>query len=321
MTTQSSNRHAAVLIANPASRKGRRLYPRALAALRRAGVECELLLTEHPGHAAELARRAAEGASGLTVFVLGGDGTVMEVAGALAHTGVPIGVLAGGTGNLLARALGIPLRVERAVPALLGGGRLRIDLGRFDSGRRFAIAAGVGIDANMVARTPGWMKRRLGILAYTLVASRSALRAVVRREHFVARVTVDGERIERPALAVMVANFGAVLADRITLGPGIASDDGVLDLCVFSPRTLREALRVLWRLLARDFGDDACILYRRGLRLRVETDPPLQAQADGELLGTTPFEVVVEPRAAELLVPAHGRARNRAKRTEYGRAN
>jgi YegS/Rv2252/BmrU family lipid kinase len=265
----------------------------------------ELLLTERPGHAADLAREAHDRVD--AVFVLGGDGTVMEAAGALAHSGMPIGVLAGGTGNLLARALGIPLRVERAVPVLLAGDRLRIDLGRFDGGARFAIAAGVGIDARMVAGTPGWMKRRLGILAYTLVASRAALRAVAGREQFTARITVDGETIERRAIAVMVANFGAVLADTITLGPGIAHDDGVLDVCVFSPNTVGEAMRVMRRLLAKDFGDDECILYRRGSRIRVETDPVGPVQADGELLGETPFAVQVEPLAAELLVPARRR--------------
>ncbi|HYD54179.1 MAG TPA: diacylglycerol kinase family protein [Gemmatimonadaceae bacterium] len=293
------------LIANPASRRGRRLHPRAERALRAAGIEVELLLTERPGHAAELAVGCRDRVE--AVFVLGGDGTVMEVAGALAHTGVPIGVLAGGTGNLLARALGIPLRVERAVPVLLSGDRLRIDLGRFDTGRRFAIAAGVGIDARMVAQTPGWLKRRLGVLAYTLTASRAVLAAVSGRDRFTARITLDGEAIERPAIAVMVANFGAVLADTITLGPGIASDDGVLDLCIFSPRTVGEALRVMRRLLAKDFGDDECILYRRGRHIRVETDPPGPVQADGELLGDTPFEVTVEPLAAELLVPARRR--------------
>ena len=293
---------SAVLIANPASRRGRRLHGRALRALRDAGLSAELILTERPGHAAELA--VAWGTRVDVVFVLGGDGTVMEVAGALAHSGVPIGVLAGGTGNLLARALGIPLRVERAVSALLHGRRLRIDLGRFDSGRRFAIAAGVGIDARMVAQTPGWMKRRLGIWAYSLVAARAAVGAVLGRRYFRARVTVDGVLLEREAVAVMVANFGAVLADRITLGPGIVSDDGVLDVCIFSPRTLGEALRIMRRLLAKDFGTDERIVYLSGRHIRVEVDPPSQVQADGELLGSTPFEVVVEPLAAELLVPA-----------------
>ena len=86
------------------------------------------------------------------VFTLGGDGTAMEVAGALALSGIPIGVLAGGTGNLLGRALGIPRSVKRAVPMLLAGEVRRIDLG-IVRGRHFAVAAGVGIDAAMVEET------------------------------------------------------------------------------------------------------------------------------------------------------------------------
>lgn len=293
-----------VLISNPASRRGARLAVRAIAALRDEGVAIDHRPTERPGHAAELAE--LHRSAGDAVFVLGGDGTVMEVAGALAGSGMPIGVLAGGTGNLLARALGIPLRVERAVPALVHGGRLRIDLGRLDSGRHFAIAAGVGIDARMVAQTPGWMKRRLGVLAYALVATRVGVAAVAGRRLFAARVTVDGETIDRPAIAVMVANFGAVLADRVTLGPDIAADDGVLDVCVFSPRTMRDAVRVVGRMLRADFAGDDCLLYRAGRHIRVETDPAGPTQADGELLGVTPFEVHVAPLAGELLVPAKG---------------
>src|SRR5262249_30279272 len=143
------------------------------------------------------------------VFALGGDGTVMEIAGALANSATPVGVLAGGTRNLLPRALGIPLSVRRAASGLLAGQGLLLDLGRFDSGRRFAIAAGVGVDASMVAETPGWLKRRLGVLAYVLMGSRAAVRSVLRREFFLARVVIDGTAYERRATALMVANFGA----------------------------------------------------------------------------------------------------------------
>jgi len=265
-------------------------------------VACDLVFTERPGHAAQLALHHA--AHFDAVFALGGDGTVMEVAGALAGTGTPIGVLAGGTGNLLARALGIPLSVRHAVPALLDGSVVSVDLGRFDSGRRFAIAAGVGIDASMVAETPGWLKRRLGVAAYAMIGTRAALRAVLRRRYFRARVTIDGVVHEREAAAVMIANFGAVLGNRITLGPEIRMDDGLLDACVFSPRTLPDALRVMWRLMRRDFATDPCMLYHRGGAIRVETWPSLPWQADGEMMGTTPFSVVVEPLAARILVPA-----------------
>jgi YegS/Rv2252/BmrU family lipid kinase len=291
----------AVVITNPASRSGQRLAERAHRALASRGIETDLVFTTRAGHAAELALQHAPHYD--AVFVLGGDGTVMEVAGALAGTQTPVGVLAGGTGNLLARALGIPLAVDRAVASLLDGTEAHIDLGRFDSGRRFAIAAGVGIDASMVAETPTWLKRRLGVAAYAIIGTRAALRAVFRRDFFDVRLTVDGVVEERRAAAVMIANFGAVLGNRITLGPEILIDDGLVDGCIFSPRTLWDAIRIMWRLLRGDFRSDPCMFYRRGRELRVETTPALPWQADGELMGTTPFNVVVEPLAARLLVP------------------
>lgn len=289
-----------LLIVNPASRRGARLIERAAAAVRATGATCEVARTERAGHAGEIA--AARGREVDVVLTLGGDGTAMEAAGALAWTETPVGVLAGGTGNLLARALGVPMRVERAVPALLGGTVRRIDLGVVQ-GHRFAVAAGVGIDASMVEETPTWLKRRLGVLAYTLIAARAGLRAVLRRRFFVARIEVDGEIVERRAAAVLFANFGAILENRISFGPGIEVDDGVLDCCVFSPSNLRDAIRVMWRVTRRDFRPDPSILYRKGTRFRLETDPVLSLQADGELLGPTPADVYVEPLAARILVP------------------
>jgi YegS/Rv2252/BmrU family lipid kinase len=291
----------ALVIANPAARRGRALAVVARRELERAGVTCDVVLTEQPGHGAEVA--VARHHEYDAVFVLGGDGTVMEVAGALAGSGRPLGVLAGGTGNLVARALGIPLRIRDAVPALVHGEQLVMDMGRLDSGRRFAIAAGVGIDAAMVRDTPSWLKRRLGVLAYTIIGTWAAFRAVLFRDFFHAKLTVDGRVFERRAAAVMVANFGAVLGNRITLGPEIRADDGLLDGCMFSPESLRDAVRIAWRMLRKDFRSDPCMVYCRGRTLRLETDPPLQVQADGELLSPTPVTIVVDPRAARLLVP------------------
>ncbi|HEV8216810.1 MAG TPA: diacylglycerol kinase family protein, partial [Gemmatimonadaceae bacterium] len=217
-----------------------------------------------------------------------------------------IGVLAGGTGNLLARALGIPLSIDKAVPALLGGDELLVDLGRLDNGRRFAIAAGVGIDAAMIAETPGWLKRRLGALAYAIMGSRAAIRAVVRSEFFDVRIDVDGVVHERRVAAVMIANFGAVLGERLTLGPEIHTDDGLLDVCLFSPRSLGDALRIMWRMYRRDFRSDPCVLYVRGREIRIQTTPVKPWQADGEMMGVTPFCAVVDPLALRLLVPHRG---------------
>jgi len=290
-----------IVIANPASRRGKVLAQRAQKAFARHGVECDLLFTERAGHGAELAVHHAPLYD--AIFALGGDGTVMEVAGAVAGSNTRVGVLAGGTGNLLARAMGIPLSVDRAVRSLIAGEEQLVDLGRFDNGRRMAIAAGVGIDSEMVAETPGWLKRRLGILAYVLMGSRAALRAVLGGQYFNVRMTVDGVVHEREAATVMIANFGAVLGNRITLGPAIRTDDGLLDGCIFSPRSLLDAVRIMWRMLRRDFATDPCMLYTHGSHIRVEVEPTRGWQADGELMGRTPFEVTVEPLALRLLVP------------------
>jgi diacylglycerol kinase (ATP) len=289
-----------LLIANPAARRTRRRLAVAAEALGAKGARVDVASTERPGHAAEIVKERA--ASYQAVFTLGGDGTAMEVVGALARTGIPIGIIPGGTGNLVARALGIPIATRRAAAALLSGDVAEVDLGRFTSGRCFAFSFGIGVDARMIRDTPPIWKHRLGIVAYAYVALRASLQNV----SFRVRATVDGETIERQATAVMVANFGTVLNDLIVLGPGIARDDGRLDLCVFSPTSGWQALGVAWRLLRKDFRPHPAITYRSGRQFRIECDPRQDAQADGELVGTTPIELHVDPRAARLLLPRVG---------------
>ena len=291
-----------LLIANPASRRGKGLVARAAAAFARAGMTCDVVLTEYPGHAAEIA--TARHADYDAVFSLGGDGTAMEIASALAGTGKRIGALPGGTGNLLARALHIPLGIDRAVTSLLAGHERQIDLGQFADGRRFAVAAGIGIDVSMVRATPAWMKRYFGVVAYAVMGTIAALRIVLRRDRIHARVTVDGVTETHDVTSILVANFGALLSDRITLGPAISSDDGLLDVCAFAPGSIFEAASVMWRLVRRDFSPHPGMSYRRGSTIRIETDPPCEAQADGELIGPTPLDISVQPLCVRLLVPA-----------------
>jgi diacylglycerol kinase (ATP) len=287
-----------LLITNPAARRGRLLEQRARAALLAAGAEFDVVVTTHQGHAAIVAAERARDFA--AVFTLGGDGTAMEVIGALAGSGTPVGVLPGGTGNLVARALGTPRRIELAVRALLHGDVAAVDLGYIpESKRRFAFSSGVGVDARMIEETDPELKRRFGIGAYI----HTGVRVGLRRRPFRVRAEVDGVAVERMATSLMVANFGTVLDRLFMLGPGIEQDDGRLDLCVFSPRNAADVVRIAWRLFRRDFGSDDTMFYRSGREFRIECDPPQLYQADGELLGTTPYSVHVEPLAARLLVP------------------
>lgn len=287
----------ALLIVNPASRRGRAETERALTALKERGVEVEAVLTERQGHA----RAIAQSVDGRfdAMFTLGGDGTATEVLEPAARAGCPVGVLPGGTGNLLARSLGIPLDTRRAVHALLEGVERRIDLGSLGDGRCFAFAAGVGIDATMIERASPRLKKTFGVGAYLFSGTRAALS----HESFELDATVDGKRHAFTATAAMVANFGDVLGGLLRLGPNIVPDDGLLDLCVFAPQSSAQALRLGWRLLRRNFDQPTQMYFLRGSDIRLDVRPARVAQADGELLGQTPLSCSVLPGAARVLAP------------------
>jgi diacylglycerol kinase (ATP) len=286
-----------LLIVNPASRRGAKLRKRAEKAFARHEVAVDVVLTDTPGHGAQLA--AQHGPAYDAVFTLGGDGTAIEVIGALAHIGPPVGILPGGTANVVARTLGTPARISKAVEALLKGDEARIDLGVLQTGQRFAIGMGVGLDATMIANAPGPLKRRMGFFAYVI----GALKAFARLEKFTVSLTVDGETTVMRASAVLIANFGAVMSNLIAFGDGIQRDDGVLNACVYSPNNAADALRILYKMARKRFTPDPAIAYMSGTSFLIETDPPRIGQADGELLGTGPFQVTVEPLAARVIVP------------------
>ncbi|MGI8618908.1 MAG: diacylglycerol/lipid kinase family protein [Gemmatimonadaceae bacterium] len=287
----------ALVIINPAARGGARQHIRALDSLRGVGFTVHAVATEYAGHAAVIAAERAEAYD--VVFTLGGDGTAMDVVGALAGKGPPVGILPGGTGNLLARSLGIPLRVSGAVHALTHGREARIDLGQLGDGRIFGIGAGVGVDATMIEETPVLWKRRLGVLSYIIVG----LRSLLRFDAFDVQGTVDGVPFERRASAIVVANFGTMFRHLLTLGDGILHDDGVLNVCIFSPATRADAARITYKMMRRDFSPDPCMSYLSGREIELTTAPPRAVQADGELAGSTPISVRVLPGAGRLLLP------------------
>ena len=291
------------LIVNPAARGGRSAEAEALAAFVAVGREVVVHRTLAAGDAARIttslvAELAPAGSDAL--FVLGGDGTVMEAVGALVGRKVAVGILPGGTGNQLAGHLRIPRRVAAAVRALSTPRLALLDLGRLASGRYFAITAGLGLDASMIALTTTASKRRFGVGSYVL----GAARALGSQHPFTVRVEADGVVVEREARLAMIANVGDVMSGRFAFGPGVRPDDGLLDICVFSPSGLAEGIALAARFARRDFRPDPRMLFVRGKEVRVSTDARVSAQADGELLDCTDLAATVVPAGALFLIPS-----------------
>jgi len=229
---------------------------------------------EKPG--TSLARRAV-GAGADVVVVCGGDGTVAAVATGLAGTGVPLGVLPCGTGNLLARNLDLPAELEPALEVALTGGERVLDLGRVGE-RRFAVMAGTGFGAAMVADAPAALKRRLGWSAYVL----SGLRHL-RDPAMVVLLRVDDRlpSIHR-ARAVVVGNVGH-LQGGLALLPSADPADGALDVVVVSPRSLFGWLLVALSVVGGRAGGGR-LRWCRGRRVEIRTVRARPRQLDGEPL-------------------------------------
>jgi len=296
-----------LLIANPvAARTNPARLKRIVETVRRAGWQVEPVQTAGPGDARVLAEEGVRGGADV-VAVFGGDGTTMQAAAALVGTEIPLGLIAGGTGNLLARNLRLPTDPVRAARVIISGKPHPYDLGRLVSGsgeQYFAVACGAGYDARVMTATVSRDKRRWGMLAY--VATTFRLLGKLRSSDH--RISVDGKVYETKAAMLLVANCAEVIPPFIRMGPAIRPDDGMLDVVALRADGVTDGVRAILGMLRAGGGEPTPAGYvgwLRGREIRVETDPVEPVQLDGEAGGETPFTATVAPGAIRIVLP-HG---------------
>jgi YegS/Rv2252/BmrU family lipid kinase len=290
------------LLVNPVARRAAGVEAAVVRAFAACGVGPTVERTRAAGDGVRAARELA--LSHDRLFVLGGDGTVMEAATGIAEAGasLPIGILPAGTGNQLARALSISLAPPRAVAQLLAGSECRIDIGILNGRRRVGIGAGLGLDAAMIAGARGALKRHMGPASYVVSGTAAALRP----RRFALRAEVDGRVIERECTVAMVLNLGRIFNGLLELAPGASLVDGLLDLVIVDTRHLADALSFsVTEMLLRRRHADSRWSFARGQAICIETlHSGIPAQVDGDLIDDRRLSVEIAPRAARLIVPA-----------------
>jgi diacylglycerol kinase (ATP) len=267
------------------------------------GASFDVAFTAGAGDAERFAREAA-GHGFRAVVAVGGDGTVGEVITGLAGTGVPLGIVPKGTANQVASNLGIPRDIEGAVEVAVNGVPASIDVGQLADGRYFALAAGAGWDATVIASATREAKDRWGFGAYLL----AGLKGVVSPPSSRFTIVADDAVLEVRAAMVLLANMGQYVANvvppvEVSVGPAVSFQDGRLDVCIFAPRTVTDVAALLWRVARRRYAGDDRMIYLQAAEVTVTADPPVVTEVDGELIGETPLTARAVRGALRVLVP------------------
>ena len=286
------------VVINPAAGQDQPILKSLNQAFLEKGVAWEIALTKEKGDGRRLARQAVQSGAEL-VMVYGGDGTVMECASGLIGSQVPLAILPGGTANVMARELGLPVDLEESIQLPLNPtSRVRrVDMGQIEE-NTFLLRTGIGFEAEMVEGADRELKDRLGVLAYGLSALQTLADPPLARY----RLCLDGTEVACEGLACIVANSGNLGAPGIALSPKTDISDGLLDVFVVSKTDLPSLVSMAISVVS-GHQDPPALQHWQVQDVLVEAEPPQSVQMDGEIIGQTPVRIKVLPEAVCLIVP------------------
>jgi diacylglycerol kinase (ATP) len=235
------------------------------------------------------------------IFVWGGDGMAQRTIDAAAGSDTPLALLPAGTANLLASNLGVPQDIEAAVEIGLEGERRRLDIGRIN-GEAFAVMAGAGLDALMIAEADGGLKDRLGRLGYIWTGLKN-----LRATPFDATITIEGTRwFKGTATCVLVGNVGELFGG-VELFEGSRADDGLLGVGVLTATGVLETVRTVARVAVSSADDAALARTTKAASVLIEMDRKVLYELDGgDRTKVKSLRVDVEPSAIVVCAPGPG---------------
>ena len=256
-----------------------------------------VFITERPGHARELALGAiARGIS--TIVAWGGDGTMNEIGTAIAFTDARLALVPSGSGNGLARELGIPFDASAALDVAFNGRERTIDAGEIDQ-RLFFNVAGIGLDARVAHRfaVDGLEKR--GFSRYMAIT----MRELASYQPDTLTITTRTTTLRTSSLLVAIAN-GRQYGNGAVIAPGAQLDDGLLDLVVVAQRSLIRACLELPFVFTGTIDHLGGVAIQRTDSMEIASPYPLVYHIDGEpIAGTLKLSAKARPRALRLRVP------------------
>lgn len=288
------------IIINPASGRTEPILSIINATMKEVGIHWDISITKEKGDGLQLAKAALKQGPDI-VGVYGGDGTIIEVVSGLMGSKTPVAILPGGSANVLANELNIPMDLKEACKLICKGpAKLRtIDVGQYDK-HYFIVGISLGFEADMLKGANRKTKNRIGRFAYVL----SAIDALKKIKKVRYDLTVDGQEDMVEGLTCMIANTGNVGFTNVSLDRHIDVSDGLLDIVVVRRANLNLFRLIVYSVLKGKRPDDVeLVKHWQGKDIKVSASPKQMAQCDGEVLDTMPSHIKVVPAAIKVLVP------------------
>lgn len=255
----------------------------------------EVLFTEKAGHATELAKTSLNNGAEIIV-ASGGDGTVNEVAHALVNTDIPMGILPAGSGNGLARCLGISMSYALALRTIIRGNTKLMDVATVNN-MIYTSIAGIGFDAYVAQKFSESSIR--GMISYMQIILNefSAYKPVNYT------LTIDGQEIERQALMIIFAN-GDQFGFNTRVAPDARVDDGFLDICVIRKMPVSQLLNVGYHTMRGTLDKTGFAEYFKGREITINNvvDPLMNIDGDAKTI-TSPVKIGIKPLSLRVIVP------------------
>ncbi len=287
----------AVAIVNPATRGNVRRIVELLEIAAPRSTQLEVYFTEYAGHANDLAREHAPKSD--LLIAIGGDGTVADVASAARSLSVDLGIIPGGSTNIIARGLGIPTNTHLATRLLFEDHAIRkIDAGICGE-HLFLHMAGAGVDSALFDIAKPGLKRRVGWMAYLPAAIEALLRPLSSFSIQAEEMQIDGVR----SPLVLVANGPSIIAPKLQLDKRIRYDDGLLDVMVVTATRPIELASVLAQMARRQMFESPFVTSFTTREVEISSEPSLAVQLDGDVVGHTPVRFTIDPVSVRVVTP------------------
>ncbi|MCX6706527.1 MAG: diacylglycerol kinase family lipid kinase [Candidatus Woesearchaeota archaeon] len=291
-----------LIIANAVSGKGvaYKVMPRLKDFFEKNHVSAEFYITKKQRDAIGVAKKAAKSGKYDVISASGGDGTVNEVINGIMLSGrskkQKFAIIPIGTENVLAKETGIYFNPMDAAKLIVAGKTMKIDIGR--AGKRyFVLMAGIGFDAHVATKVQPLLKRMIGSAAYSF----AAWNELFSYRHSDITVRIDGKKTVKGSF-VVIGNtklYGA----KLKIASKASIKDGLLDVCIFKGKDLISFFRYALGTLTAQHTRFSDIEYLKAKNIRVSSRPKVLCHVDCEVIGKTPIEVSVVPKAINLIVP------------------